>query len=78
MSHQRQKTPEQVRAEFREAGISLSEWAAAHGFNRMTVVDVLRGRRAGHRGEGHRVAVALGLKTGKVVDVRSFKAAEKL
>lgn len=66
---------ERVRQAFREAGISLSEWARAHGFSRMTVVDVLRGHRAGHRGEAHRVAVALGLKAGKVVDPRKFKPA---
>lgn len=67
------KTPEQVRLEFEEAGISLSEWARANGFHRMTVVDVLRGHRQGKRGEAHRVAVALGLKAGKVVDPKKFK-----
>lgn len=71
------KTCEQVRAEFQAAGITLSEWARANGFHRMTVVDLLRGSRQGLRGETHRCAVALGLKHGVVVDVANFKPAPK-
>lgn len=67
------KTHADVRREFLEAGVSMAEWARVHGFNRMTVVDVLRGHRQGKRGEAHRVAVALGLKVGTVVDVARFK-----
>lgn len=73
--HKSAKTPAEVRREFAEAGISVSEWARTNGFNRMTVVDVLRGHRLGLRGEAHRVAVALGLKAGRVVDVKKFKPA---
>jgi gp16 family phage-associated protein len=69
------KTREQVQAEFKSAGISLSEWARANNFNRMTVVDLLRGARQGLRGETHRCAVALGMKHGEVVDVANFKPA---
>lgn len=68
---------DRVRQSFRDAGISITEWANAHGFARMTVVDVLRGHRAGHRGEAHRVAVALGLKNGTVVDVKRFKPSSR-
>lgn len=64
-----------VRAEFNEAGITIAGWARANGFARMTVVDVLLGRRDGHYGEAHRVAVALGLKKGCVADVKLFKPA---
>lgn len=71
------RTVQQVRAEFAEAGVNVAEWARANGFSRMTVVDVLRGHRKGRHGEAHRVAVALGLKAGKVVDVRRFKPAVK-
>lgn len=63
----------EVHAAFRQAGISISEWARAHGFHRMTVVDVLRGQRKGTRGEAHRVAIALGLKAGTVCDVKAFR-----
>jgi gp16 family phage-associated protein len=69
------KTREQVQADFKAAGITLSEWARANGFHRMTVVDLLRGARQGLRGETHRCAVALGLKHGVVVDVAQFKPA---
>ena len=33
----------------------------AHKFERMTVVDILRGKRVGKRGEAHEVAIALGM-----------------
>ena len=72
------KTAEQVQREFREAGISVSEGARVHGFERNTVVDVLRGHRQGNYGEAHRVAIALGLKVGHVVDVKKFKPAAKV
>lgn len=67
---------DRVRAEFGESGITLASWAKANGFARMTVVDVLLGRRAGHHGEAHRVCVALGLKKGRVANVASFKPAQ--
>lgn len=69
------KTREQVLADFKNAGITLSEWSRANGFHRMTVVDLLRGTRQGLRGETHRCAVALGLKEGVVMDVKQFKPA---
>jgi gp16 family phage-associated protein len=69
------KTREQVLDDFKSAGITLSEWARANKFNRMTVVDLLRGARQGLRGESHRCAVALGLKDGVVVELASFKPA---
>jgi gp16 family phage-associated protein len=56
-----------------DAGISVAEWARANSFSRATVVDVLLGRRAGHHGEAHRVALALGLKEGRVADAKGFK-----
>lgn len=43
-------------------GICKTQWAQANGFDRMTIVDLLLGRRKGLRGEGHRAAIALGLK----------------
>lgn len=64
---------DRARRELDEAGISVSEWARANNFSRATVVDVLLGRRAGHHGEAHRVALALGLKQGRVADAKGFK-----
>lgn len=72
------KTVEQVRAEFAAAGITVSEWARANGFSRMTVVDLMRGQRQGKSGAAHRCAIALGLKVGVVVqDIATFKPAAK-
>lgn len=56
------KTPEQVRADFKAAGISISAWARANGFDRNTVASLLHARCQGLRGQSHHCAVALGLK----------------
>jgi len=48
------KTPAQVRAELVANGVNISEWARDHGFNRYTVVDLLRGKRIGRRGAPRR------------------------
>lgn len=63
-----------ARQALRDAGITVKEWAAANGFARQTVVDVLHGRRAGLYGEAYQVAVALGLKAGRLaVQAKGFK-----
>ncbi len=56
------KTAEQVRNEFVAHGINVSEWARERKVSRFTVIDLLRGKRTGRRGEAHKVAVMLGLK----------------
>lgn len=56
------RTPEQARAWFDAHGINVSEWCRQRGFNRYVVVDLLRGKRKGRRGEAHLAAIALGLK----------------
>lgn len=53
---------EQLRSAFEQAGVSVSDWAAAHGFRRENVYAVLSGRAKGRRGQSHRIAAALGLK----------------
>lgn len=55
-------TPEQVRAEFLAYGVTVSGWCRERGFHRLVVVDLLRGKRVGIRGEAHKAAVALGMK----------------
>ena len=52
-----------IRQAFDDAGVSVSEWAAEHGFRRESVYAVLSGRSKARRGEAHRIAVALGLKS---------------
>lgn len=66
-----------VLARMRENGVTVKAWADAHGFSKYTVTDVLRGHRKGLRGEAHRVAVALGLKKGKVTDPRQLVFVQK-
>lgn len=68
----RVKTPEEVKREFQRAGISIREWAKTHGFDKQTVYGVLNGRFAGHRGDAHKIAVALGLKHGQIVEAKNF------
>lgn len=53
---------DEVRAKFEADGLSVSDWAMTHGFKRASVYAVLDGRSRCRRGEGHRIAVALGLK----------------
>ncbi len=49
---------------FQERGQSVRQWAAEHEFPETTVYAVLSGKNRAHFGAGHRVAVALGLKSG--------------
>ena len=56
------RTPEEARRYFTAHGICIAAWCRELRINRYTVVDLLRGKRTGQRGEAHRAAVALGLK----------------
>lgn len=51
-----------VRSWLRIHGLTVSQWAREKGFPLDTVYAVLSGRAAGHWGQAHEVAVALGLK----------------
>lgn len=57
------KTPEQVKAEFLAAGITISAWARARNWTPREVSLVLNGQVKGRYGRGHDIAVALGIKT---------------
>lgn len=58
----------EVRAEFQRKGISISAWALANQFSPNLVFEVLSGRKKGDRGQSHKIAVALGLKEGEIVN----------
>lgn len=58
----------EIRAEFQRKGISISAWALANGFSPNLVFEILSGRKKGSRGQSHKIAVALGLKEGEIVD----------
>ncbi|MCE2691653.1 MAG: DNA-binding protein [Betaproteobacteria bacterium] len=68
------KTPDAVRAELQEAGLSLAEWARAHNVSYEVTKAVLAGRLKGKRGEAHRIAIGLGLKVGKVIAPQAYGA----
>lgn len=55
------KTPQQVKAEFRKRGITVTQWAKESGFSRLAVSQVLNGFAKGCHGNSYRIAVALGI-----------------
>lgn len=55
-------TPEQVKADFRAKGQTITEWARQHNYDRHYVYFVLNGQCKARRGKGHEIAVKLGLK----------------
>jgi gp16 family phage-associated protein len=59
------QTPETAATKFRDDGICISHWCRDLGLPRMNVVDLIRKRNKGYRGNSHLAAVALGLKKGK-------------
>ena len=62
------RTPEQARAELRRKGVSITQWAVSNGYSPNLVFEVLSGRRNPTLGQTHRIAVALGLKEGEIVN----------
>ena len=48
--------------DFLGAGISVAEWARAHGFAVQLVYSVLRGDRKCFRGQSYKIAKELGMK----------------
>ena len=56
------KTAEQAKKELYAKGETLTQFASKHGFKYRTVSEVVRGVNKGLYGEGHNVAVALGMK----------------
>ena len=62
------RSADDVRAEFKQKGLSISGWAIAHGFSTTLVFEVLAGRKKCIRGQSHRIAVMLGLKEGEIAN----------
>lgn len=60
------KTRAQIKRQLLRSGVSIREWARAHGYPHGQVRDVLRGRAKGRRGASHNIAVLLGLKDGEI------------
>lgn len=68
MKTQKLRTPQEIRAEWLRKGLGQNSWARKHGLNPVTVSQVMNGTNKGSRGEGHKVAVLLGLKDGEIVE----------
>lgn len=61
-----------AKALFEDAGISVAEWARTHNFSTGLVYAVLDGQRKCLRGQSHKIAVALGIKKGMVLNMRQI------
>ncbi|HRD34599.1 MAG TPA: DNA-binding protein [Rhodocyclaceae bacterium] len=68
MKARKLRTPQEVRADWLRRGLTLSAWAKAHGYTKISVSNVLSGRNGGSRGLGHEIAVKLGIKDGVIVE----------
>lgn len=62
------RTPQEVRDDFARKGQSIASWAKKHGFSVATTSQVLTGHNKATRGQGHKIAVTLGLKEGEIVE----------
>lgn len=49
-------------------GLSIRKWAILNGFHPSTVSQVIRGCRGTRIGQGHKIAVILGIKEGDVLE----------
>ena len=56
------KTPQEAKQMLQRQGITLRRFAEVNEFDYRTVSEVVRGVNKGLYGEGHRIAVAFGLK----------------
>lgn len=63
----------QALQDMRNSGVSVSQWARDNGYSRDVAASVLYGRSACLHGMAHEVAVALGIKQGRVVKPGSFR-----
>lgn len=55
-------TPEKLKAKFRAEGRTFKDFATENGWHYYEVVRVVNGINKARRGNGHKIAVALGLK----------------
>ncbi len=56
------QTPATAAAWTKANGVAVAELARHNNLPRLVLVDLLRGRLRGHRGQAHRAAIVLGLK----------------
>jgi len=70
------RTAAEAKAWLESNGISQAEFARSHGLPRMAVVDTLRGRSRGLRGDHHTAAIALGMKAAPGEPARAVPSAK--
>lgn len=68
------RTRNEIIEEFQVTGISIQSWARSNGFNPNLVYQILKSDQIPLRGQSHRIAVALGLKAGRIDQKTSFLA----
>lgn len=73
MKAQKLRTPQEIRAEWLRKGRGQNDWARRNGFHPATVSQVLNGKNKGSRGDGHKIAVLLGIKDGEIVEDSSHE-----
>lgn len=56
------KTAREVKEEFRSKGLTFNAWARENGFSPMAVHRVISGKTKCWYGNGHKIAVMLGMK----------------
>lgn len=56
------RTPSEARNWLAEHGVTVSSWAASHGFDPAVVRALLSGRTQGRWGQAYEAAIALGLR----------------
>ena len=68
-------TPEQVKENWLEKGITGADWARDNGYTPRQVSTVLNGQIKGRFGKGHEIAVKLGIKKGTLPEPTKTQAA---
>jgi gp16 family phage-associated protein len=68
MKPQKLRTPQEIKAEWLRKGLGQNDWARRHGFRPATVSHVLNGINKATKGDGHKIAVLLGIKDGEIVE----------
>lgn len=55
-------TPDELKRNFKQQGITFSAWARQHGYTPQEVIRVVNGFSKASYGKGHEIAVKLGMK----------------
>ena len=66
------RTPQEVKNEFLNKGLSISCWAIENNFSPQLVYLILNEKRKPTRGMSHDIAVRLGIKEGEIVSHQEF------